>query len=308
VCTPGTAPASLVPVANSLARTPVALPGARSSARVGEPALARPIAIAFRLVPTPAHRPPHHRCGRPRSEAVAITLTFPGATSDSTGTASRERLGRAARRVRDEIEPSRPQIPSWPMLRARLGQPSIDSRLSAAVERRLGDSAPQAPERRSAGECAHVDRRSLPATRGCFHVLDRNIGNVFVVGALDLVRQGGRLDPSGSRDAVPVLSLVDGKVRVIATASDLEAATVVMAAYVQAWGTSLKVAIRRGRSGGRAALRRARERPPQRDGGARAIALTGSGRAWGCTPAGYRRRLLLSYRGLIASPSAPTTS
>ena len=73
--------------------------------------------------------------------------------------------------------------------------------------------------------------------------LSRTIGNVFVVGALDLVRQGGRLDPTGSSDAVPVLSLVDGKVRVIATASDLEAATVVMAAYVRAWGTGLKVAI-----------------------------------------------------------------
>jgi DegV family protein with EDD domain len=75
--------------------------------------------------------------------------------------------------------------------------------------------------------------------------LARTIGNVFVVGALDLVRQGGRLDPTGptSTDAVPVLSLVDGKVRVIATASDLVAATVVMASYVRAWGTGLKVAI-----------------------------------------------------------------
>lgn len=75
--------------------------------------------------------------------------------------------------------------------------------------------------------------------------LARTIGNVFVVGALELVRQGGRLDAgsSPSSDAVPVLSLVDGKVKVIATASDLEAATVMMAAYVQAWGTGLKVAI-----------------------------------------------------------------
>ena len=75
--------------------------------------------------------------------------------------------------------------------------------------------------------------------------LARTIGNVFVVGALNLVRQGGRLDAgsSPSSDDVPVLSLVDGKVKVIATASDLEAATVMMAAYVQAWGTGLKVAI-----------------------------------------------------------------
>lgn len=75
--------------------------------------------------------------------------------------------------------------------------------------------------------------------------LARSIGNVFVVGALDLVRQGGRLDPTGtpSNDAVPVLSLVDGKVSVIATASDLVASTMVMASYVRAWGTGLKVAI-----------------------------------------------------------------
>jgi fatty acid kinase fatty acid binding subunit len=75
--------------------------------------------------------------------------------------------------------------------------------------------------------------------------LARSVGNVFVVGALDLVRQGGRLDPTGapSNDGVPVLSLVDGKVSVIASASDLVAATIVMASYVRAWGTGLKVAI-----------------------------------------------------------------
>jgi DegV family protein with EDD domain len=75
--------------------------------------------------------------------------------------------------------------------------------------------------------------------------LARSTGNVFVVGALDLVRRGGRLDPASapSSDAVPVLSLVNGKVTVIATASDMVAATVAMAAYVRAWGTSLKVAI-----------------------------------------------------------------
>ena len=131
--------------------------------------------------------------------------------------------------------------------------------------------------------------------------LARTIGNVFVVGALDLVRQGGRLDPTGSSDAVPVLSLVDGKVRVIATASDLEAATVVMAAYVQAWGTGLKVAIGVADRAGAplsdaldAALRNA-------TGGARAIALPHRAERGGAHRPGYRRRLLLPYRGLIAS-------
>jgi DegV family protein with EDD domain len=92
---------------------------------------------------------------------------------------------------------------------------------------------------------ALADRATVREAIDVAQTLARSIGNVFVVGALDLVRQGGRLDPttSPSTDTVPVLSLVDGKVTVIATASDLVAATVVMASYVRAWGTGLKVAI-----------------------------------------------------------------
>ncbi|MEP6659638.1 MAG: DegV family protein [Acidimicrobiales bacterium] len=92
---------------------------------------------------------------------------------------------------------------------------------------------------------ALVDGATVRESIEVAQTLARTIGNVFVVGALDLVRQGGRLDPtrSPSTDTVPVLSLVEGKVTVIATASDLVAATAVMASYVRAWGTGLKVAI-----------------------------------------------------------------
>ncbi len=92
---------------------------------------------------------------------------------------------------------------------------------------------------------ALVDGATVRESIEVAQTLARTIGNVFVVGALDLVRQGGRLDPtsSPSTDSVPVLSLVDGKVTVIATASDLVTATAVMASYVRAWGTGLKVAI-----------------------------------------------------------------
>ena len=70
------------------------------------------------------------------------------------------------------------------------------------------------------------------------------IGNVFVVGALDLVRAGGRLAPGAeATDGIPVLSLVDGAVQVVGTAADVEEASTVMAARVRAHGTGLRVAV-----------------------------------------------------------------
>jgi fatty acid-binding protein DegV len=73
------------------------------------------------------------------------------------------------------------------------------------------------------------------------------VGNVFVVGALDLARAGGRLAegvggaaPAG---AVPVLSLVEGRVRAVGEAAGVEAAAGVMADHVVAWGDGLRVAV-----------------------------------------------------------------
>ena len=70
------------------------------------------------------------------------------------------------------------------------------------------------------------------------------IGNVFVVGALDLVRAGGRLaagTPAG--EGIPVLSLVEGAVQVVGTAADVDEATAVMSDRVRSAGEGLRVAV-----------------------------------------------------------------
>lgn len=63
------------------------------------------------------------------------------------------------------------------------------------------------------------------------------VGNVFVVRALDLAKAGGRLaagvgDVAG--EGIPVLSLVDGRIRPIGTAADVDEAAAVMADHVAA--------------------------------------------------------------------------
>ena len=70
------------------------------------------------------------------------------------------------------------------------------------------------------------------------------VGNVFVVSALDLVRAGGRL-AAGTAEAVgiPVLSLVDGKVRPIGEAASVDDACDQMAAYVLGLGRDLRVGL-----------------------------------------------------------------
>jgi DegV family protein with EDD domain len=77
------------------------------------------------------------------------------------------------------------------------------------------------------------------------HALAPTIGNVFVVGALDLVRAGGRLTPGATvpDDGIPVLELVDGRVRVLASARSAEEAVRHMVDHVLSWGTGLKVAV-----------------------------------------------------------------
>lgn len=71
------------------------------------------------------------------------------------------------------------------------------------------------------------------------------IGNVFIVSALDLVRAGGRLasDVEAGPQSVPILSLVDGEIRAVATADDVDQAVQAMARYVTSAGQSLNVAV-----------------------------------------------------------------
>lgn len=61
------------------------------------------------------------------------------------------------------------------------------------------------------------------------------VGNVFVVGGLDIVRAGGRLAAGAedtAADGVAVLSLVDGAITPVGTVTDVDDATEAMAGYV----------------------------------------------------------------------------
>ncbi|WP_436793913.1 DegV family protein [Actinospongicola halichondriae] len=70
------------------------------------------------------------------------------------------------------------------------------------------------------------------------------VDNVFVVGALDIVRAGGRLAADTESGAgVAVLSLVDGVIRRIGEVRHVDDATAAMVAHVVASGTNLRVAV-----------------------------------------------------------------
>ena len=79
--------------------------------------------------------------------------------------------------------------------------------------------------------------------------LVHHIGNVFVVRALDLVRAGGRVGSSveqADRDtagAVPILTLRDGKVEVVAMAANVDDAVAAMSAMIVGAGEDLRVAV-----------------------------------------------------------------
>ena len=69
------------------------------------------------------------------------------------------------------------------------------------------------------------------------------IGNVFVVGALDLARAGGRLTESAMGEGIPVLSLRGPAMEVVDRAGDLNQAAAAMAAVVTAAGPGLRVGV-----------------------------------------------------------------
>jgi DegV family protein with EDD domain len=70
-----------------------------------------------------------------------------------------------------------------------------------------------------------------------------SVGNVFVVGALDLLREGA----AATSCAVPVLGLRDGQVQVIDRSTDVDHTVASMHGYLEAWqataGARLRVAI-----------------------------------------------------------------
>ncbi|MGH9183031.1 MAG: DegV family protein [Acidimicrobiales bacterium] len=71
------------------------------------------------------------------------------------------------------------------------------------------------------------------------------VGNVFVVGGLDLARAGGRLAPGAEVGAgvVAVLSMVGREMKVVGEAADVEGAVEAMARHVLASGSSLRVGV-----------------------------------------------------------------
>jgi len=70
-------------------------------------------------------------------------------------------------------------------------------------------------------------------------------GNVFVVGALDIARAGGRLASGveAEADAIPVLSMVAGSIVPVGSARTHDEAADAMAAHIMAFGTNLRVGI-----------------------------------------------------------------
>lgn len=68
-------------------------------------------------------------------------------------------------------------------------------------------------------------------------------GNVFIVGGLELMRAGGRLDAglAGEPLTVPVLSLVDGTVSQIGSATNLDEATDLMVHAVRGAGVGTQI-------------------------------------------------------------------
>lgn len=70
------------------------------------------------------------------------------------------------------------------------------------------------------------------------------VGNVFIVGALDIVRSGGRLAAgTDAADGVSVLSLVDGEIARLGVAADIRSATEAMVAHVRTGGDGLRVSV-----------------------------------------------------------------
>ena len=88
--------------------------------------------------------------------------------------------------------------------------------------------------------CVWMAARALSAGGGVDEVVRAArdaaavVDNVFVVGAIDLARRGGRLEPGAELGGgVPVLAMHGGTMNLVAQAADLDAAVDAMVAYVR---------------------------------------------------------------------------
>jgi DegV family protein with EDD domain len=70
------------------------------------------------------------------------------------------------------------------------------------------------------------------------------VGNVFVVGVLDLAREGGRLgDVASTPTTIPVLTLAGGVMQEVGRCDGLDQAADAMATFIRAAGPSLRVGV-----------------------------------------------------------------
>ena len=70
------------------------------------------------------------------------------------------------------------------------------------------------------------------------------IGNVFVVQAIDLARQGGRIDlATEESEGIPVVTAKGADISVVGLASDLDEAVTIMCDFAIDWGDDLRVAV-----------------------------------------------------------------
>jgi len=98
----------------------------------------------------------------------------------------------------------------------------------------------------AAGE-AIASGAGLDEAAACAETLSPSIGNVFIVGALDLIEAGGRaaagLVAEGSGEGIPVLTLRDGQIHAIARVATVDEAVKAMGRHAVEWGDKLRVAV-----------------------------------------------------------------
>ncbi|MGQ0803792.1 MAG: DegV family protein [Actinomycetota bacterium] len=97
----------------------------------------------------------------------------------------------------------------------------------------------------AAGEVLKGGGKLGPAADAARNAADQ-VGNVFIVGGLDLAKRGGRLaEGADEGEGVPVLALAGGQMQSVAQVHDVEAAVDVMAEYLQttAAGTPQRVGV-----------------------------------------------------------------
>jgi DegV family protein with EDD domain len=96
-----------------------------------------------------------------------------------------------------------------------------------------------------AAGAAIADGASIQEAAAAAERASREVGNVFVVGALDVARAGGRLagDVVAPAATIPVLTLAGGAMQLVARCADLDEAAAAMAAFVRAAGGPLRVGV-----------------------------------------------------------------